>query len=490
MLNGRPFRFVGVNMFGAASDPRIYACGPYMKNPDVELDDWFRRARQETNARVIRFWGFQRYTNGGTDWYALDRVIRLAGAYGFKVMPVLENQHEECTRGGARSDTWYAGGYRQQYGGYPLSYPEYVRRIVERYRGEPAIFAWMLMNEAESQSADDAGKLDALYGFASDMSALIKSLDPNHLVTLGVVGGRQLGVWGSYRALHALPGIDFLDYHDYGANDEPLPGAPAAATVLVQTRLFSQDSDWHWVQQDYRPNAGGAWETWSGVLPAGSQPFRFAGLAFDANAGGQPADIYVDEVQIGDRIYDFEDGTAQGWQVDGPATIEAITGTSFAGNHALKLHFIKPGGAILKLPANPTDKPGTPITAHVYVDAPASVGNTGTLAAALETARELNKPLVVGESGMTACASESGSAVETPATRAQKFDAKLQAFFAAGGAGYLIWAWHPTSDCSYEFTSGDPLNAVLSRHAALLVPPTPPAGPATSGPATPASTRP
>ena len=66
---------------------------------------------------------------------------------------------------------------------------------------------------------------------------------------------------------------------------------------------------------------------------------------------------------------------------------------------------------------------------------------------------------------MTACGSWNGSQAETAASRASKFDAKLGAFFANGGAGYLIWAWDPNTSCGFSFGPGDPLNGVLLRHA-------------------------
>ena len=121
-LAGAPFRFVGSNMYNAAGDPAIYECGPYMGNPERELDDWFRRARTEFDGQVIRFWAFQSYTKGGADWRALDRVFRLANAHGLKVIPVLENQWAACTEGDYKSDAWYADGYTRPYGGYALSY--------------------------------------------------------------------------------------------------------------------------------------------------------------------------------------------------------------------------------------------------------------------------------------------------------------------------------------------------------------------------------
>ena len=223
--------FVGANMYNAAGDLAIYQCGPWMSNPEVELDSWFAQARADFGARVIRFWAYQTYTSGGTDWRGLDRVMRLANKHGLKVIPVLENNWVECTSGGQKYDTWYAGGYQVSYGEYPLSYQEYVRRVVERYRNEPAVFGWMLMNEAEARTVGGEDAAEALYTFTRDMSAFVKGLDSNHLVTLGTIGGGQPGVDGAnFERLHGLPTIDFADYHDYGHNDVPLPGAPAPSS--------------------------------------------------------------------------------------------------------------------------------------------------------------------------------------------------------------------------------------------------------------------
>jgi hypothetical protein len=92
----------------------------------------------------------------------------------------------------------------------------------------------------------------------------------------------------------------------------------------------------------------------------------------------------------------------------------------------------------------------------------------GSLASRISTSQQLNKPIIVGEAGMTTCGPFEGWQQETAASRAQKFDAKLGAFFQNGGAGYLIWAWDPRNACSFDFTTGDPLNAVLAGHAAAV----------------------
>ena len=340
VLNGSPFRFVGSNLYNAAGDPSIYECGPWMSAPEVDLDAWFAHARADYGATVIRFWAFQSYTAGGTNWQSFDRVMRLAKQHDLHVIPVLDNQWGECTQGGDKDAQWYRDGYRSPYGTYPLSYRDFVGRLVERYRDDDTVLAWSLMNEAESQTLSGVADPDALLAFTRDLSTYVKSIDPQHLLMLGVIGGNQPGVdAAAFRRLYELDTLDVLEYHDYLADDEPLPGLPGLPTT-------------------------------------------------------------------------------------GPA--DAL---DFA-----------------RLVPSATDR----------------------LAGVLNRAAELGKPVIVAEAGMSTCLPLRGGTVETPRSRAERFDAKLTAFFAAGGAGYLVWTWHPTDDCGVNFTPGDPLNQVLTKHAAQL----------------------
>jgi endo-1,4-beta-mannosidase len=172
----------------------------------------------------VRFWVFQRFTDSGADFSQLDKLLSLAGDRGIKLVPVLENQWSSCTAGGYKYDTWYQSGYLSPYDGYPISYKDYVGRIVSRYKDDRRILMWQLMNEAESEDTSGNSDAQALYNFALDMSAYVKSIDPNHLVSLGTMGGGQPGAQGSdYRWIHSIPSIDLLEYHDYGSETEPLP---------------------------------------------------------------------------------------------------------------------------------------------------------------------------------------------------------------------------------------------------------------------------
>jgi mannan endo-1,4-beta-mannosidase len=232
-VDGQPFRFVGFNLFDAAGQPGGYRCAWWGALSDTELDTTLARMRSEAGATVLRFWAFQSYTNGGTDWSGIDRVIRLAKKNDMRVIPNIENGPEHCSEGGVKwqnGGQWYSNAYRRDYRyGYALSLPDYTERLVTRYRNEPAILGWMLMNEAETDN------VSGLYNFTREMSALVKRIDPNHLVALGTQSSGQAGTRGAdFLRVHGLPTIDFVDGHDYaywGSDTDPLPGSPDGRTL-------------------------------------------------------------------------------------------------------------------------------------------------------------------------------------------------------------------------------------------------------------------
>lgn len=86
-----------------------------------------------------------------------------------------------------------------------------------------------------------------------------------------------------------------------------------------------------------------------------------------------------------------------------------------------------------------------------------------SLYADLCDARSLEKPLI---------ATESGIALEwvggDRAHRAKLFVAKMRAFFAAGGSGYMLWNYEPSPDTDYGFGPDDPVMQVITDVAGLL----------------------
>ncbi len=234
-LEGQPFTFTGMNIYNANSDDW---CANNMDHGVFEqaLTDIDLGGVHGGDHGVIRAWFFEPLATAGLtgnrDWTRFDRTIAAAKAAGYYVIPTLGNQWGECGHKGPTAPyktlAWYQTGYAQLqpedsvYGAGYLPYRDWVAQVVARYKDEPAILAWQLLNEAETNADHPTGcpagpaAYDAMAPWAANVSGLIKSIDPNHLVSLGTIGTGQCGTSGSqYKALHAIPTIDLCEYHDY-----------------------------------------------------------------------------------------------------------------------------------------------------------------------------------------------------------------------------------------------------------------------------------
>jgi mannan endo-1,4-beta-mannosidase len=237
MLNGKPIRFTGFNMFDAASSER-WQCEPHHALTREQLKEQFKALKDKSGARVIRFWAYQPYTDGGKDWAGVDRVISVAKELQMLVIPVFEDGPGYCTgapnegedKGKYENDTYYGQGYLKPYGKNQHSLRDYARMVAERYRDETTIAAWMIVNEAETKQRAADGK-SVLVEMARDVARVIKEVDPNHLVTLGTQSNGAKGASGQdFRDIYSLPEMDYTEVHDwgyYGSDTEAMPGAAA-----------------------------------------------------------------------------------------------------------------------------------------------------------------------------------------------------------------------------------------------------------------------
>lgn len=102
------------------------------------------------------------------------------------------------------------------------------------YKESTALMAWELCNEPRPFDTDAEHKVHFEKWIASQ-SALIKSLDPNHLVTTG-----SEGVWGCesdqelFRRIHSLPTIDYCCIHIWPFNWSWLGGYYSTASEAAE----------------------------------------------------------------------------------------------------------------------------------------------------------------------------------------------------------------------------------------------------------------
>jgi mannan endo-1,4-beta-mannosidase len=242
-LNGQPYKFVGINIYMAASVVTPASCDGDSYPPlnlNAILSDM-------PKGIVFRFWAFQDFfvSNGSLNWTSFDHVLAIAAAHGDKVIPVLADQYSYCD-GAAKDLAWYQSGYETTVEpGDVVPYGQYVSDVVSRYAKNPTIAVWQLVNEGEAVNSDgscnESAALAALLAFSNNVGGLIHSLDPSNLVSLGTLAGYSGSgtQWcgaanGDYQTLMASSGNDVCDFHDYGYPKDPMgmPFGPDLATAI------------------------------------------------------------------------------------------------------------------------------------------------------------------------------------------------------------------------------------------------------------------
>jgi mannan endo-1,4-beta-mannosidase len=258
-VDGKPFCFAGSNNYY-----------PIFK-PKPVVDDLFGAARA-LGLKVMRVWGmldrgsldgsvpnadgdghkenvyFQywdaaakrpAYNDGEDGLQRLDYVLAAAAKNDVKVIVVLINNWR-AFGGIDQYLMWFGRNEHHEFFTAPelkQAYRDWVRHVITRkntvngrnYRDDPSVFAWELANEPRCKGGnafDTSSGWDksTITGWADEMSTYIKSLDPNHLVSVGDEGFLDGGGdhWAykandgvDHAALTGLPAVDFGTFHLY-----------------------------------------------------------------------------------------------------------------------------------------------------------------------------------------------------------------------------------------------------------------------------------
>lgn len=272
LVDGQPFRFTGANVSVM-----------YREEDRERMPETMREAARD-GLRVVRVWaygegneetGIRAVGNDKDDWprkhrfrpapgqwneaefVHLDRVIAEAARNNLRVQICLTNWWRDT--GGITQYLYWAGiedaADDKQPFGIKMDramlfytnemtrrlYREHVEKIVTRrntvtgvlYRDDPTIMAYELMNEAQAPT----GRWSERRAWVAEMSAYIKSLDPEHLVTPGTWGYRTSWERREWLAEHSLPTIDFADVHNYPRDDhDSFVESPEALREFIDNR--------------------------------------------------------------------------------------------------------------------------------------------------------------------------------------------------------------------------------------------------------------
>jgi len=187
----------------------------------------------ESGLKVVRVWGFGNVneptnetvyfqllnssagsTSASINYGAngiprLDAVVASAEKYNVQlVLAMLNNwadlggQQTYCNVFGCNTTSDPASFYTNT--AVQKAYTDYISFVVNRYKTSSAIFSWELCNEPRCHNCSTS----VIYDWATTTSAFIKSIDADHMVTLGDEGWLCGGGDGSY-AYSCIEGVDF-----------------------------------------------------------------------------------------------------------------------------------------------------------------------------------------------------------------------------------------------------------------------------------------
>ena len=189
---------------------------PYLQTAPGILNDTILQGLDYTIAQLEkRGMDVVIYLNNAWDW---------SGGYGYYL--------KECGYGDSPNAN-IEGGY-DRYVDYCADfsrdttaqrlYYDYIKQIISRrntitgrlYKDEPAIMAWQLCNEPRPFAKDNK---EGFAQWIARAAALIKSIDPNHLVSTGSEGivGCEADA-ALCEQIHADPNIDYLTIHIWPVN--------------------------------------------------------------------------------------------------------------------------------------------------------------------------------------------------------------------------------------------------------------------------------
>ncbi|CAE6442833.1 unnamed protein product [Rhizoctonia solani] len=222
-LDGRKFTVAGSNAYWI----------PQLAN-DNDMTIAFKDL-QKAGLTTLRTWGFNEVTSPSGTYYQIwngktakintgadglgrfDTVVAQAKAANIRLIVALTNNWNEYggmdvyvkqLLGKEEHDLFYTDDTVK------AAYRNYIREFVGRYKNEPTIMAWELANEPRCKGKTEVTTgtctTKTITNWATEMSAYIKSIAPNHLVAVGDEGFFNRPKASTYLDRGDM-GIDFAD---------------------------------------------------------------------------------------------------------------------------------------------------------------------------------------------------------------------------------------------------------------------------------------
>ncbi len=255
VLDGEPIHFNGSNNFWLMDE--------YFGTP--ELHDAVFSLYDRLGLNFVRTWGFRDGTSDAGPmlqpepgeyneeaFRRFDSLVAKAGEYGIRlVLPLVNNweeyggkhQYVDWVDGASSADEFFTNDECRRL------YRDYVEYVLTRenaitgveYRNDPTIAIWELGNEPRAKTLDD--NVGAMGEWIQEMSAHIKELAPDQLVSTGMEGFYDGSDYGSGFVYDGSQGTAYVDHHQYDTID--------VCSYHMYPQAWNQGAEWgtDWISQ-------------------------------------------------------------------------------------------------------------------------------------------------------------------------------------------------------------------------------------------------
>lgn len=210
MVDGKPYAFIGANTtnFG------------FYRQYRLDIDQAIRQAKEQGISVIRIYLGLGTGPWGGRSYEEYDLVLDIASDNQMYVIAVITDCCCVGTDWGPTLEKYFeAAPYCNFTDPSSLaSFKSYIREILLRtnttngkvYREDTTILAWDLMNEPLLDRFSE----EEIRGYLTEAVSYLKTIDPDHLVTLGVdASNPRYDRDGSHYDVLNIPGIDFFSFH-------------------------------------------------------------------------------------------------------------------------------------------------------------------------------------------------------------------------------------------------------------------------------------
>lgn len=324
---------------------------------------------------------------------------------------------------------------------------------------------WQLINGGQCRNLSGFCDYTSFYNWVQAISNYIRSLDANHLISLGINGTDECGAQAyQLNNLNTLYNIDLVSAVDFNDPIQLIPnGVNQKSNLFINVIYIDKFGSQNNISSLYQPIKNN-WNLIMGSLQIDNNFNNSIGINMEIeNYPSFNATVYINQLNIGGTSFLFENNNLSDFEISGTLINNISIFNHLTYGNVLALDLNIPGNGYLFIKYNNNNN-NSFIDINFQLFIPLEFPPINTIFSDMSMALQINKPFFIEASGIAVeC---NGELCITESERATILSSKINATFCNGGIGYMIWSYLPqtfSNPSPYDFSSNDPLYSAIQK---------------------------